>query len=344
MTKNEGPEAMESTPDTPTRSVFLSRRRHQSLRILARVATAIALVHPMATLLARWDWRSDLITHFQGPALFATIIAAALVLWTWPRFAPVLVGLALVQTVPLLRYEGRNPVSAAPSREARYRILMVNVLCENDRFEDLARLVRHERPDVVGLVEYSGAWLDGLADLRGEFPYRVDAPQGSKGLALWFRAPPLSIDPPRAPCPDGWPFLHATFEFGGRARHLWLIHPSSPFERQGLPELPALARQIRDAGGSSFVVGDMNSSEGSPRFSVFLEVTRLRDSRLGFGRQASWPLWFPYRIAIDHAFLSDDLAVVDRRLGPSIGSDHAPLIVDIAPASATKAARASKSE
>jgi endonuclease/exonuclease/phosphatase family metal-dependent hydrolase len=54
----------------------------------------------------------------------------------------------------------------------------------------------------------------------------------------------------------------------------------------------------------------------------------------GFGREGSWPSWLPspLRIAIDHAFVSNDLAVVARRLGPKIGSDHLRLIFELAPA------------
>ena len=32
--------------------------------------------------------------------------------------------------------------------------------------------------------------------------------------------------------PGAWPFLHASFEFEGRTRHLWLIHPSLPFAEE----------------------------------------------------------------------------------------------------------------
>ena len=86
----------------------------------------------------------------------------------------------------------------------------------------------------------------------------------------------------------------------------------------------------------------MNSTDGSAHFRDFIAVTGLRDSRHGFGRQGSWPVNSPYRIAIDHLFLSDDLSVVDRRLGPSIHSDHFPLIVDIAAASKSEASDVSQ--
>ena len=98
------------------------------------------------------------------------------------------------------------------------------------------------------------------------------------------------------------------------------------------PELAALADRIGRTSGSQLVIGDLNRTDGSPFFHDFLQISGLRDSRLGFGRQASWPVWSPYRISIDHAFATSDLAIIDRRLGPDIGSDHFPLIIDVAPA------------
>ncbi len=108
-------------------------------------------------------------------------------------------------------------------------------------------------------------------------------------------------------------------------------------------ELDGLAAEIAEVSGSRIVVGDMNTTDASPHFADFLRTTRLRDSRLGFGRQASWPSWSPYRIAIDHAFLSNDLAVVRRKLLPPNGSDHFALLVELAPAAAMAASTGSTS-
>ena len=294
-----------------------------------------ALAHPLATLLARYDWRADLLTHFVGPALVVTLIAAAALVRRHRRIAIALGCLAILQAVPLFRYAGSNPVRPAPRAKERLRVLMANVLVDNLRYEELDRLIRRERPDIVGLLELTPEWVDGLAAIRAEYPHRVEFPIGTKGLALWFRDRPAAIDPPARPLPGASPYLHAEFAFAGRARHLWLVHPEMPFARKGRPELPALAARIGRTPGSRIVIGDMNTTEGSPWFADFLRATGLRDSRRGFGRQPSWPTFLPYRIPLEHAFVSDDLAVVARRLGPSIGSDHFPLIIDLAPASGT---------
>jgi endonuclease/exonuclease/phosphatase (EEP) superfamily protein YafD len=275
-----------------------------------------------------------------------TLIAIAGLVWRHRRIAAVLTALAIFQVVPLLRYSGSNPVLPEPASSARLRILMANVLAHNSDHERLAELIRRERPDVVGLVEVTHAWLHDLADVRAEYPYRYEAPGGTQGLALWFRERPLADAEVEPLVAGGWPVLHAIIEFGGLPRHLWLVHPASPLRHQrrrpGNSELVALGERVQQTGGSRVVIGDLNSTDGSPHFSDFLDTSGLRDTRLGFGRQPSWPVWSPYRITIDHAFLSPDLAVASRRLGPDIGSDHRPLILDVALAagavSATKAA------
>jgi endonuclease/exonuclease/phosphatase (EEP) superfamily protein YafD len=308
-----------------------TQRRFGRAALVAAMAGS-ALIHPLATLLARIDWRADLITHFTLPALAVTLAAGAALIRRHPQLALCLGCLAVLQAAPLFRYMGPIPVRSDPRAPERLRVLMANVLAENTRYGDVERLIRQERPDIVGLVEITPEWLSGLAAVAAEYPYRAEAPGGTAGMALWFRERPVVIDPAIRPLANASPLIHAEFTFAGRTRHLWLVHPDMPFTRKDRPELPAVAALIGRTPGSRIVIGDMNSTEGSPLFADFLRTTGLRDSRLGFGRQPSWPSDLPYRIALEHAFLSSDLAVVARRLGPMVGSDHFPLILDLAPA------------
>lgn len=318
------------------------------LACLPIVLGLVALVHPVAGLGARWDWRLDLISHFQEPALAASLIAAAALARRHRRAAIAMLVLAIFQVEPVVRNSFPDGVRPADPSGPRLRILLSNVLVDNDGYGPLADLIRRTRPDVVGLVEVSDAWVAGLSDVARDYPYRLDVPDGPRGLSLWFKAP-AAIDPPAVPTPDGWPYLHATFEFGGKVRHLWLLHPASPLRRMGdhpgFPELGALADRIAEAGGSTIVIGDLNTTDGSPYFRDLLAKTALRDGRRGFGRQPGWPVGWPYQIAIDHALVSADWAVLNRARGPAIGSDHRPFWIDVAPsaANAPRAASASVS-
>ncbi len=325
-----------SVSEPPIPVVEGSAPRRWTISKLVRAAILVgALVHPCVSLLSRYVWLADLITHFQEPALAVTVVAAAVWLRKSWRVAAVLAVLAAFQVVPLVRYSGANPIPPDASRPERLRILLSNVLHDNRQLEDLALLIRTEKPDVVGLVEYGARCHAALAEFDADYPYRREYLGGAGGVALWFRKPPLSLDGPEWLAMQGNSVVHGTFEFAGKTRHIWVAHPTSPLFRvfqPGNPEMTALARRVGGTKGSRIVIGDMNCSDGSTHFSDFLRTTGLRDSRLGFGRQPSWPTEFPYRIAIDHVFVDEDLAVVSRRLGHKVGSDHGPGFVELAPA------------
>ena len=83
-------------------------------------------------------------------------------------------------------------------------------------------------------------------------------------------------------------------------------------------------------GKALVVAGDFNVTPFSVHYGDFLKGTGLRDSALGFGISPTWNRRFPWvAIPIDHVFVSDDLVVMDRRVGPACGSDHSPVIVTL---------------
>ena len=71
---------------------------------------AAALAQPAARLVARWDWRADLLTHFQEPALAATLVGVAALARRHRRLALALGTLAAAQAWCLTRVEWPNPV------------------------------------------------------------------------------------------------------------------------------------------------------------------------------------------------------------------------------------------
>ena len=64
---------------------------------------------------------------------------------------------------------------------------------------------------------------------------------------------------------------------------------------------------------------------------MLVGTTGLCDTRAGFGYQGSFPASSAIlRIPIDHVLVSCEVGVRARRIGPDVGSDHLPVIVDLA--------------
>ena len=77
------------------------------------------------------------------------------------------------------------------------------------------------------------------------------------------------------------------------------------------------------------VLGDLNMTFRSSLFQWFLRESGLRDSRRGFGWQATWPVAVPLLATpIDHGLVSHEINVLNRELGPNVGSDHFPVILE----------------
>jgi endonuclease/exonuclease/phosphatase (EEP) superfamily protein YafD len=82
------------------------------------------------------------------------------------------------------------------------------------------------------------------------------------------------------------------------------------------------------------VAGDLNMSPWSPFFRRFMKKSGLKDSEDSFGFQPTWPTYQPILyLPLDHVLVSRDIAIVDRRIGAKVGSDHLPVVVDLAPGS-----------
>jgi endonuclease/exonuclease/phosphatase (EEP) superfamily protein YafD len=307
-------------------------------RILTDLLGLAAIIHPVATLLAPVSAWADLLTPFHEPAIGLDVLAAAASLRWGPRLRAVwFVVLALMGMEALARFSGPNPVVATPGPADRLRLLMLNLHWRNDHYEEVRALLHDESADVVGLLEFSSAWSIQLDDLRANYPYRLELPGYGQGLALWSRRPFVDGAGTIVQTAHSGPAAWADLDLSGKTVRVWLIHPPCPItirgpDRESSPGLIEIGRRIAATRGPTIVLGDLNRTDGSPFFDDFQATIGLRDSRLGFGRQPSWPCWSPYRIPIDHAFLADDLAVVERRLGPHVGSDHFPLRLVVAPA------------
>ena len=299
-----------------------------------RVAGLTFLAAGLPTLLAvfaRRHWLCDVATSF--PAQYASLAVVSCLAflsvrrWQWAVAA----GLIAVANLVAIWPAHREPAGNAGTP---LRLVAANVHAANREHARFLRFVRETEPDVLLVLEVDGRWAAALAELRPSLPHRVIVPREDNfGIALLSRFPLATETLELGDA--GVPSIVARFERDGRSVVLIGTHPVPPVRSRISAErnrqLAAVAATARKAGGAAVVAGDLNVTPWSPRFADLLRDGRLSDSRRGFGLQPTWPAYFPPLLTpIDHVLVGDDWAVLDRRIGPDVGSDHRPVIVEMA--------------
>lgn len=222
--------------------------------------------------------------------------------------------------------------AGVPSTTDRLRIGHVN-LQERDLDEGALRVaLRARMPDVFFVLEPPAGWAKTHRTFAG---YRVVTDGSPKVSALALVRSDVRAGRPRV---DGLPggALAVETMFAGVPTWILALHAHSPLTPRFLGKrdraLDAAARLAASRNGRRIVLGDFNAVPWSPVVARFVRESGLASSATASGLQASWP-WFLWRlgVAIDQLFHSHDLVVAERSLGPSLGSTHRSLWIELAP-------------
>jgi endonuclease/exonuclease/phosphatase (EEP) superfamily protein YafD len=183
--------------------------------------------------------------------------------------------------------------------------------------------------------EANRSWVQAVDMLRDVLPESVSEPQDDNfGLLMRTGCEVCAAGVVRLG-ETQQPTLCAELALAdGRTLTLVSPHPPPPVtlmavERQRA-QFTSVAERINATGGPVLVVGDFNATPWASVFREFIGKTDLRNARWGRGIKPTWPTMLPAvcRIPIDHCLHNEDVVIDDFRLGPHIGSDHLPLIVD----------------
>lgn len=296
--------------------------------------TAAVALPAVAGFAARWWWGFELTSHFRLQYFWGLLIGTALlaIARQW-RIAAAAGGLLAIHAALLAPFY--LPAAARPAGTGRLRVLSLNVLGPSINFPRVIDFVRQADPDVAVFVEVTHRWGDELAALDDRWPYSyTHARSDLFGVAIYSRIPFEARH--IAALSESCPAIVAKIPIGEQPLTIFGVHPYRPLIGAGTVmrdrQLGVLADLVVDAGGPVVVVGDLNATSWSPGFSDFIARSGLRDSRAGLGVQPTWPapLPAPLRIPIDHCLVSSEITVLTRQAGPPVGSDHLPVIADLA--------------
>ena len=194
-------------------------------------------------------------------------------------------------------------------------------------------MVRDVDADVLVFQEVNDRWCEALLEIAGGYPYTVSRPPAQRiGIEVFSRFPIVHNEYVSV---AGRVTLHMRLDVNGTPVSLLCTHPPHPLTPSGFrlrnDQLADATRAASERTTPLVLMGDLNTTMWSPWFRRLVADTGLENARHGWGILPSWPAMLPafMRIPIDHCLVSDELKVAGCRLGPKIGSDHLPVIVDL---------------
>jgi len=315
-------------------------------------------------------WLFDLCSHFR--VQYAVVLGLGLAIYLLARHrvgATLLLLVWLLNLAPMLPLwfgDDGEPESPSAGEVATLRVMTLNVFSPSDAHGEVIALVREEAPAVIAFQEITGTWERVLTEaLAADYPYRLVRPRSDHfGMALFSRHPMVAtvdflgelqlpvIDArvtalgrtwrivnahPRAPSLNAESHRHRDEYIRQLAARVGDVCPSPPPDpgagRDSTLTPPAAPDR---SPGVCVVLGDFNASQWSAAMRDFRRGTDLRHSAVGHGLHLTWPTSAPlFSVPLDHILVSDQVWVVDSRVGPVVGSDHRPVLADLAPGEPT---------
>ena len=276
-----------------------------------------------------WVFEPATLFRLQYALLLLAVTPLALAFRQWP-LALAAVTLAAVNVAVIAPWQGA-PREAAFLGGPTMRIVALNVESGNHQYGRLAPLLARIRPDVLGLAELTPDWARAARKASTRLkPRRLNVEPGAYGVGIFSTTRPTTVTTRRFPA-DGPNAIIARFRLGDLPVTIVMLHVHTPFAGSvHARELRALAAARPQLGRRLVVCGDFNTVPWSAQFEDFARSAGLTDAFRGSWLAHSWPSVSPsFGALIDHCLVSDGLAIRDREIGPSIGSDHLPLILDI---------------
>ena len=311
---------------------------HGSLKMLTQVALALAFCGPAVIAAAslsgighRWI---DILAQFPAPVLTLTVLAVVItaVLRWWIPAAVGALASALLLLAVWPQYAPGGP--AADPDSPTVRLYVANLYAMNDDVAAMRGSIEAADADIIILVEFGEAPNAAIDALLTGYPHREVTERVVR-----------SEDAVRSVIASRHPLSRRSTEGAERQMIAAVadtpigpvrvvgVHLTRPwpfqFQWGQIIQAQNLLDHIEDAPEPVVMAGDFNSV-ASARIGRMLRAEG--DLVHAPGWPGTWPAAAPgpLRMTIDQVYHSRDIAVAERRLGAPTGSDHRPVIVDLA--------------
>ena len=210
--------------------------------------------------------------------------------------------------------------------------LIENKSSQLNVLEDLYDLILIENPDIVQFQEVTPQFKDKLKFLKTIFPYSINQ---NKFLGI---APNviLSKYPFKENLNSDYDTILSKIIVDEKEINIIGVHLYSGIDQKRFnlanKQLQILKKLIKENNQNLILMGDLNMTPVSKRFINFLNDTNLYTYTSFTNPTFTWPAFLPsyLGVQIDHVLFSKNFKMINKKITKSFGSDHKPLIVDLA--------------
>ncbi|MGF1484286.1 MAG: endonuclease/exonuclease/phosphatase family protein [Opitutales bacterium] len=274
-----------------------------------------------------FDWKLDLLSNFRMQYALAAVcgLLAAGLLRQRILAACFILGL-LINLSEILRW----PDTVTAAKEERvFKVIAFNLYSGNESLEAVLDWVQAQEPDIFIAIEYNSILARQLHALTDELGYERTF-RFDHSTAIFSRLP-LQVranEPARGlvAVEIADPETRQNFLLTG----IHLISPRQPrFWEHRNRQLEDLAQACASSDKPLLVMGDLNCSPYSPFFKKFVDASGLQPARGTWLPLVTWTRYSPLLFSsIDHVFISEGITTVRQATGPSLGSDHWPIVYE----------------
>lgn len=243
--------------------------------------------------------------------------------------------LCLRDILPFMPYMPKqSPDLTSPDSGASIKMVLGNVLMENENASELLVSIRRKNPDLVFMVETNAKWRGYLSELEAEYPYTYLLPlEDFNGMLFYSRYEILNVSE-RYLVQDHIPSLSIDLKLGQQTVRFFGVHPRPPRPEDDTEkmdrELDIIAAEAKDCPHPVIVSGDLNDVGWSAETKSFLQTSGLLDPRRGRGLFNTFNAKNPIvRWPLDHLFHSQHFGTIAIERLPKFGSDHFPMFVHL---------------
>lgn len=219
------------------------------------------------------------------------------------------------------------------TKKQGFTIEVINLLTKNKKYNAVRKEINDKSPDILVIQELDDKWSEELQAVKENYPFIYEiSRQDNFGIALYSKIHITEIRKFFVGTLDV-PAISAFCDYEGKVFEIICIHTTPPICQKYFKNtqkiIDDLANYVVENGHNVIITGDFNTAPYSYNYKNFVKTSKMKDLSNIF--RPTWSAFWlsPFRITLDHIFVTKSFAVRDYAVGNNIGSDHLPIWAEI---------------